>query len=50
MSTYLVFLNGDSNEYEFYEQEDAESFIRESPHGGEWVEIISLDSLNPDLI
>lgn len=51
MITFLVMLNGDDeHQYEFLTQDDAERFIEESPHGGDWVELISLDSLNPDLI
>jgi hypothetical protein len=50
MSYFLVMIKGDSEEYHFYNQEDAENFIKESSSEGEWVEIISLDSLNPDLI
>lgn len=43
-------LKGDPEEYRFDSQEDAEDFIEESYTEGEWVEIISLESLNPDLI
>jgi hypothetical protein len=50
MNYFIVMLHGDSEEYQFLRQEDAEEFISQSPNGGEWVEIISLDSLNPDLI
>jgi len=47
---FLVLLNGDPEEYTFEEQQDAEDAIRESPNGGEWFEIVSLDALDSDLI
>lgn len=48
--SYIVHLFGDVEEYEFFTQQAAEKFIEESDNGGEWIEIISLDILDPDLI
>jgi hypothetical protein len=50
MSYFLVMLYGDEEEYRFENQDQAEEFISQSPDGGEWVEILSLESLNTDLI
>jgi hypothetical protein len=50
VSYFLVLLHGDPEEYRFEEQQDAEDAIQESPNGGEWFEIVSLDTMDPDLI